>query len=139
VRVIAGESLGARAVIDTRTPHPNQHITLRPGARVEQPLPAEQRGFAYVFSGEAQVGSAGTRVRDGEAAFLGDGGSVALAVAKDAAAPAEVLLIAGVPLREPVARYGPFVMNTRSELIEAFEDYQAGRLGSIPPQKQSAS
>ncbi len=128
VRVIAGESLGVGAVIDTRTPITYLHVRLQPGARLEQALPRDQRGFAYVFKGAAKI--AGERIADGEAALLGDGDSVLI----EGIEPAELLVIAGVPLREPVARYGPFVMNTRSELIEAFEDFQAGKLGSIPAQ-----
>jgi redox-sensitive bicupin YhaK (pirin superfamily) len=131
VRVIAGEALGARAVIETRTPILYLHFTLRPGARVAQAVPAGMRGFAYVFSGEARVGANTRVVRDGEAAFLADGDEVELAVPADAKGPAEVLLIAGQPLREPVARYGPFVMSSRDELVEAFEDYQRGRFGKI--------
>ena len=132
VRVIAGESLGARAVIDTRTPILYLHFTLQPGASLEQAVPAGFRGFAYVFAGGATIGTPARPVKDGEAAVLGEGDSVALSVPADATGPAELLLIAGVPLREPVARYGPFVMNSRAELIEAFEDFQAGRLGAIP-------
>ena len=128
VRVIAGESLGARAVIDTRTPILYLHFTLAPGARVVQPVPADWSAFAYVFGGAIRVGAHEREVRDGQAAvFANDGDAVVLS----AAAPAEVLLVAGQPLREPVARYGPFVMNTQEEIIEAVEDFRAGRLGRI--------
>jgi redox-sensitive bicupin YhaK (pirin superfamily) len=132
VRVIAGESLGTRAVIETRTPIMYLHFTLQPGARVLQSVPAELRGFAYVFAGEARIGANERPVREGEAAFLANGDEVSLAVAPDARQPAQVLLIAGAPLREPVARYGPFVMNSRDELIEAFNDFQNGNFGRIP-------
>ena len=64
--------------------------------------------------------------------FAGDEGDVHLAGPDDLEGPLEALVISGVPLREPVARYGPFVMNTRAELVTAFEDYQAGRLGTVP-------
>src|SRR5207302_9292425 len=74
VRVIAGQSLGARAVIDTRTPILYLHFTLAPGARLSQPVPADFRGFAYVFRGEAQIGAEARPVHEGEAALLGEGG-----------------------------------------------------------------
>jgi redox-sensitive bicupin YhaK (pirin superfamily) len=134
VRVIAGESMGKKAVINTRTPIIYLHFTLKPGAHVVQAVPAEYNAFAYVFSGEGRLG------RDEKAAkehqmvmFAGDGDAVSIAVPEDATEPLEVLLIAGAPLREPVARYGPFVMNTKEEIIKAFEDYREGRMGEIAP------
>ncbi len=129
VRVIAGEALGARAVIDTHTPIVFQDWTLQPGARVEHPLRADHDGFVYVFSGAAEVD--GARVGDGQLARLGEGDLVRLACPADATAPARLLLLAGVPLREPVARYGPFVMNTQAEIEQAVRDYQSGRMGTI--------
>ena len=129
VRVITGEALGARAVIDTRTPIVFQDWTLAPGARVEQPLPADHEGLVYVFSGAALI--EGERIGDGQLARLGPGELLRLACAADATTPARLLLLAGVPLREPVVRHGPFVMNTRSEIEQAFRDYQSGRMGAI--------
>jgi quercetin 2,3-dioxygenase len=134
VRVIAGESMGKKAVINTRTPIIYLHFTLKPAARVMQPVPVEYNAFAYVFGGEGKFG------RDGKAAiehqmvmFAGDGGTVSIEAPESAREPLEVLLIAGAPLREPVARYGPFVMNTKEEIIKAFEDYREGRMGEIAP------
>jgi redox-sensitive bicupin YhaK (pirin superfamily) len=129
VRVIAGEALGARAVIDTHTPIVLHDWTLSPGAAVEQPLRADHDGLVYVFAGAATVGD--TPVSDGQMARLGPGDVVRLAAAADAKGPARLLLLAGVPLREPVARYGPFVMNTAEEIHAAFLDYEHGRMGSI--------
>jgi hypothetical protein len=129
VRVIAGEALGARAVIDTRTPIMYLHVTRAPGARVGQPVPREWNAFAYVFGGRGRVGKDERPVNEGQAAiFATDGESVTLAAA-DARVPLEALLVAGLPLREPVARYGPFVMNTREEIVQAVEDFRVGRLG----------
>jgi redox-sensitive bicupin YhaK (pirin superfamily) len=131
VRVIAGEALGARAVIDTRTPIVYQDWTLRPGARVEQPLAEGHNAFVYVFEGRAHVGADAREVGDGQAALLGPGSSVELSVPSGAVNGARLLLLAGQPLAEPVARYGPFVMNTEREILQAIEDYRAGRLGEI--------
>jgi redox-sensitive bicupin YhaK (pirin superfamily) len=131
VRVIAGEALGARAVIETRTPIVYQDWTLSPGADVVQPVPADHEAFVYVFGGEARVGEDLRRVRDGEAALLGPGDRVRLGASAEASGPARLLLLGGVPLREPVARYGPFVMNTQAEIERAFRDYQQGRMGRI--------
>jgi redox-sensitive bicupin YhaK (pirin superfamily) len=129
VRVVAGDALGARAVIETRTPIFFQDWTLRPGAEVTLPLPADHQALAYVFGGEARVGEA--RVMDGQMALLGPGDAVRLGAPADGAGPARLLLLSGVPLREAVARYGPFVMNTEEEIHQAIVDFQAGRMGEI--------
>ncbi|TAM45809.1 MAG: pirin family protein [Gammaproteobacteria bacterium] len=129
VRVIAGEALGKRAVIETRTPIYYLHFTLEPGGTIHQPVPAGFNALVYLISGTVQTGKERTPVHEGQMARLGDGDVVALAA--EAAAPADLLLLAGQPLNEPVARYGPFVMNTREEIEQAFRDYQSGRMGSI--------
>ena len=131
VRVIAGEALGVGAAIDTRTPIALHDWTLQPGAQVETPLPAGFDASVYVFEGEALVGPEARPVGDGTFAVLGAGDTLRLAASPTAEKPARLLVLAGVPLREPVARYGPFVMNTEAELRTAFADYQAGRMGSI--------
>ena len=106
VRVVAGEALGARAVIETHTPIAFHDWTLAAGADLVVPLPRDMNAMAYVFGGAARI--AGHDVRDGQLAVLGDGDAVRL----EASGAARLLLLGGVPLREPVARYGPFVMNT---------------------------
>jgi redox-sensitive bicupin YhaK (pirin superfamily) len=131
VRVIAGSALGASAAIDTRLPISYLHFQLQPGARHRQPLSSGRTAFAYVFAGEAALGSTGVRVARGQAALFSDGDAVELALATNAREPAELLLLAGPPLNEPVARYGPFVMNTHAEIRQAIRDYQAGRMGRI--------
>jgi quercetin 2,3-dioxygenase len=131
VRVIAGEALGAHAVIDTHTPIVFQDWTLEPGADVTLPLAREQQAMVWVFGGTAWIGAAQRQARDGQLAVLGEGGAVRLSVPPEAPAEARMLLLAGVPIGEPVARYGPFVMNTEKEIRQAFLDYQNGRMGEI--------
>jgi redox-sensitive bicupin YhaK (pirin superfamily) len=128
VRVIAGEALGAHAVIDTNTPIVYQDWSLDPGADVTVALPRDHQVLVYLFQGTARVGDEGREVKDGHMALLGAGDAVRL---RGAAEPGRLLLLAGVPLREPVARYGPFVMNTEDEIIQAARDFQSGRMGAI--------
>ncbi len=131
VKVIAGASLGQRAVIETRTPILYLHFTFETGGRVAQPVPEGFNVFAFVVSGAGLFGRDATRGADGDCVIFGKGaGDVAI----EATAPAGVLLIGGQPLDEPIARYGPFVMNTKAEIAEAFEDFEAGRMGSIEPE-----
>ena len=129
-RVIAGEALGKGAVIETRTPIFYLDYEVAPGASLEQPAPPEYNVFAYVVEGEGTFGPKRRPARRHEMVrFAADGDTVRIEAAPGATL--RVLLIGGVPLNEPVARYGPFVMNNRAELVQAFEDYQAGRLGEI--------
>lgn len=129
VKVIAGEALGVKAAIETRTPILYQHFSLQPGASVETRVPRDFRVFAYALSGEGRYGAERTQVRARQMVlFRDDGDSVTLAAGEE---PLEVLLIGGVPLKEPVVRYGPFVMNTEDEIRQAVIDYQAGRMGAI--------
>jgi len=126
VRVVAGEALGASAIIDTHTPIVYQHWTLREGADVVLPLSAEHNVLVYVFGGAIRVED--RPLSDGQLGILGAGDAVHL---QGAAQSSEVLLLAGVPLGEPVARYGPFVMNTEAELRQAFVDFRSGEMGAI--------
>jgi redox-sensitive bicupin YhaK (pirin superfamily) len=129
VRVVAGEALGVSARIDTHTPIVCQHWTLQPGAAVKQVLPEDHNGLLYVFTGE--LDSNGTHLDDGQIGVLDAGDTVELTVPASAASVTQVLLLGGAPLNEPVVRRGPFVMNTPEELDQAYEDYQAGRMGAI--------
>jgi redox-sensitive bicupin YhaK (pirin superfamily) len=129
VNVIAGEALGARAVIDTSTPIVYQDWSLAAGADVTLPLAADHQALVYVFEGAARVGSEGKLIRSGELALLGPGEAVRLSAFEEEAG--RLLLLAGVPHGEPVARYGPFVMNTAEEIRQAFRDYESGRMGEI--------
>jgi hypothetical protein len=128
VRVIAGEALGVRAVIDTHIPIVYQDWTVDSGADVTTPLPREQQGLAYVFQGSVLVGDESREVSDGQLALLGAGDAVRF---RGTQGGGRLLLLAGVPIKEPVARYGPFVMNTQQEIVQAVRDYQSGRMGEI--------
>lgn len=126
VTVIAGESLGVKATIDTRTPILYLHVRLQPGARFTQPVPETYNAFAFVIGGEAAFGDRLARENDA-VLFERNGNEVAIS----SAGGAELLLIGGEPLNEPVARYGPFVMNTIGEIRLAMLDYQSGKFGEI--------
>jgi len=132
VKVIAGESLGARAIISTRTPITYLHFTVQPGTEVAQPIPRSYNAFCYVIKGKGLFGKDRIGVERGKTIiFKKDGEQVTIRSASDSKSPLEILFIAGVPLNEPVARYGPFVMNSNEEIHQAVEDYQNGRLGKI--------
>jgi redox-sensitive bicupin YhaK (pirin superfamily) len=132
VSVIAGEAMGEGAVIETRTPIIYLHYRIEPGGAVTQRVPGAYNAFAYVVDGEGLFGEDGERAGDGQMVlFAQDGDEVSIENPADAKARLEVLLIAGVPLNEPVARYGPFVMNTEVEIRQAIEDYRQGRMGAI--------
>ncbi len=132
VSVIAGEAMGEKAVIETRTPIIYLHYRIEPGGEVTQQVPGAYNAFAYVVDGEGLFGAEDERAGDGQMVlFTQDGDKVNLKNPADAKATLEVLLIAGVPLNEPVVRYGPFVMNTQAEIRQAIEDYRQGRMGAI--------
>ncbi|PRX98701.1 pirin family protein [Allonocardiopsis opalescens] len=139
VRVIAGELAGHTGPGRTHTPITYLHATIAPGARLRLPWPGDFNALAYTLSGRGHAGPAGSGERpvdEGQLAVFGSGTALSLRAAdtqpQAARAGWEVLLIGGRPLREPVARYGPFVMNTRDEIVRAVEDFQAGRMGTVP-------
>ena len=128
VKVVAGESLGTKGVIETRIPILYLHATLAPGAVFEQRVPKSENAFAFVIGGEGDFGGS-SAAQDQVALF--DRSSELVRVRNTGSKPLSFLLIAGEPIGEPVARYGPFVMNTRDEIGEAVEDFQAGRMGVL--------
>ncbi|MEZ5114652.1 MAG: pirin-like C-terminal cupin domain-containing protein [Candidatus Nanopelagicales bacterium] len=135
MRVLAGSVDGHDGPGISHTPLAITHITVSPGARFDLPWPREFNALGYVLAGSGTVGDEGRPIRTGQLALFGPGDTVVMAadpVQESRSPNLEVFLIGGVPLREPVAHYGPFVMSTREELIEAFEDFQAGRLGTVP-------
>ena len=135
VRVIAGEIAGHGGPGTTFTPITLAHATLAAGASVTLPWPREFNALAYALAGRGSVGERREPLRRGQLALFGDGDTVTITAdtRQDAHSPdLEVFLLGGQPIREPVAHYGPFVMNTKAEIIQAMEDYQAGKLGVIP-------
>ncbi|ORM32876.1 pirin family protein [Williamsia sp. 1135] len=136
VRIIAGNVGEHRGPGSTRTPITLAHATLQPGAAVDLPWNRDFNALVYVLSGRGTVGPVGNPIQQGQLAVLGPGDRISLAAAEnqDSNRPAlEVLLLGGQPIREPVFQYGPFVMNSKAELVEAVEDFNAGRFGQIPP------
>ncbi len=135
LRLIAGDLGEHRGPGDTHTPITMVHATISPGARMTLPWRADFNALAYVLNGEARFGWERRPARSGQLVVFDTGDAITIAAdeSQESRSPAvDVLLLGGLPIREPVAWYGPFVMNTRQELVEAFEDFQAGKLGHIP-------
>ena len=131
--VIAGEVLGARGPAGTHTPICYSHITLTPTGSLELELPGDHQIGLYVFNGAGLFGAKQTRVQEHEMAVFEPGDGTVHLSAADPCSDTEILLMAGRPIGEPVARHGPFVMNTEAEVLQAMKDYEAGRMGKIVP------
>ena len=121
-RVIAGECLGIESSIDTVIPITYVHVKMESGATLDKTLDTELNGMVYVFKGEVSI--EGKSVKDGSLALLSAGSEVTI----ESKESSEFLILAGPELNEPIARYGPFVMNTREEILQAIDDYQRGIL-----------
>lgn len=137
LRVIAGEIAGVSGPGSTYTPITLIHATIAPGAEIRLPWRPDFNALVYALSGDGTVGSAEGRrpLKSGQTAVLGTGDTLTIAadpVQESRLGGFDVFILGGEPIREPVAAYGPFVMNTKAELQQAFEDHQAGRLGTIP-------
>ena len=135
LRLIAGDLGGHRGPGATHTPITMIHATLTPGARLHLPWRQDFNALAYVLGGKATFGSDGRPAGSGQLVLFGAGGAIRVGAdaRQDTRSPnVDILILGGLPIREPVAWAGPFVMNTRTELMQAYEDYQAGKLGAIP-------
>jgi redox-sensitive bicupin YhaK (pirin superfamily) len=135
VRIIAGEVAGHRGPGSTVTPMTQIHATLSPGARLELPWRPDYNALLYVLNGDGSVGPEQRPIGMGQLAVFGAGDSLVVQASRvqESRSPTmDVLILGGRPIGEPVAWMGPFVVNPRAEVVQAFEDYQAGRLGTIP-------
>jgi quercetin 2,3-dioxygenase len=135
LRVIAGELAGHRGPGSTHTPMTMMHATVSLGASMTLPWRPDFNALVYVLSGAGTVGAEQRPIRTGQLAVLGRGDTVTVSGAvrqESRVAGLDVVLLGGRPIREPVAWGGPFVMNTRAEVLQAFDDYQKGKLGVIP-------
>jgi redox-sensitive bicupin YhaK (pirin superfamily) len=135
LRVIAGEVDGHKGPGSTHTPITLLHASVAPGARLSLPWEKTQNAMAYVFAGSGSVGPKGEHISGGQMVLFGAGDRITIAAdpkQDSRTSVLEVLLLGGEPIGEPMVHYGPFVMNNRAELVQAMEDYQAGRLGVIP-------
>jgi redox-sensitive bicupin YhaK (pirin superfamily) len=135
VRVIAGEVAGHRGPGVTHTPMAFVHATLSPGARLTLPWQPDFNALVYALAGRGTVGPEGQPLVMGQLAVLGAGDLVVVGAdrSQESRFPnLDVLVLGGRPIGEPVAWYGPFVMNTRAEIVQALDDYEAGRLGRDP-------
>ena len=135
LRVIAGEVDGVKGPGSTHTPMSMVHATVLPGAEMTVPWRTDFNALVYVMGGTGYVGRERRPLRAGQLAVLGHGETITVGAAAQQAGkdPAmEVVLLGGLPIREPIAWAGPFVMNTKAEVAQAFADFQKGRLGTIP-------
>jgi redox-sensitive bicupin YhaK (pirin superfamily) len=136
VRIIAGEIDGHRGPGATHTPITVAHASVQPGAQLSLPWNPDYNALVYVLSGNGLAGAEGRPIHGGQLVVFGNSGAritVRAADSQDSNRPAlELYILGGRPIREPVVHYGPFVMNTKEQLVQALEDYHAGRLGVIP-------
>ncbi len=135
VRIIAGDVGGHQGPGATRTPMSFVHASVAPGALLDLPWRPDFNALVYVMRGAGAVGPGRAPVHAGQLAVFGPGDRVKIAAdpRQDSTSPAlEVIVLGGRPIGEPVAWYGPFVMNTQAELAQAMDDYRRGRLGVIP-------
>ena len=135
LRLIAGEVGGHRGPGSTHTPISMVHATLSPGGRVQLPWRPDFNALVYVLSGKGAFGIQRRPAIMGQLVVFGPGDQLTIAadpVQETRSPELDVLILGGRPIGEPVAWNGPFVMNTRSELLQAYDDFQAGRLGVVP-------
>ncbi|MFG2819447.1 pirin family protein [Kitasatospora sp. NPDC048365] len=135
IRLIAGDIAGHQGPGATHTPITMIHVSVNPGAEVTLPWRSDFNALAYGLAGSGTAGTERRPFRMGQAVAFGDGDSLTIRADEkqdSRSSTFEVVLLGGLPIREPVAWYGPFVMNSHRELQQAMEDFQAGRLGTVP-------
>ena len=140
VRLIAGDLANHRGPGSTRTPITYAHASVSPGARLQVPWRPDFNALVYILAGRGSVGADHRPIQEGQLAVMGKGDIVTIFgdAEQDIRSPSlEALLLGGSPIKEPVSWYGPFVMNTHDEIIQAIQDYQAGRMGHIPAKRQA--
>ena len=140
VRLIAGDLANHRGPGSTRTPITYAHASVSPGARLQVPWRPDFNALVYILAGRGSVGADHRPIQEGQLAVMGKGDIVTIFgdPEQDSRSPSlEALLLGGKPIKEPVSWYGPFVMNTHDEIIQAIQDYQAGRMGHIPAKRQA--
>ena len=133
VRLIAGELAGFAGPGATHTPITYAHVTLAPGAELSVPWTPDFSAFAYVLTGQGSARDEHRPIQGDQLVVFGPGDRLVVAAAAGQSEPLEVLLLGGLAIRAPIVHYGPFVMNTRDEIRQAIEDYQACRRGIVPP------
>jgi redox-sensitive bicupin YhaK (pirin superfamily) len=142
VRLIAGDLAGHEGPGVTHTPITYAHVTLPPGGQLAVPWNPAFNAMVYALLGQGYAGPDDRPFREHELVMFGPGDTITLRAAErqeGESANLELLLLGGLPIREPIAHYGPFVMNNKAQIIAALEDYQAGRMGVIPAADLSAS
>ncbi|SHE62586.1 hypothetical protein SAMN02745225_01154 [Ferrithrix thermotolerans DSM 19514] len=137
IRLIAGELDGHRGAGSTHTPITYAHVTMYPDSQLRLEWNPAYNALAYILEGEGWAGHERAPFRSHQLVDFGDGDAILLQSKKEQSSSTkavEILLLGGQPIREPVVHYGPFVMNTKEEIVEAIEDYQRGRMGTVPAQ-----
>lgn len=135
IRVIAGEVDGHKGPGSTHTPITLVHATVQPGAELRLPWRRSYNALVYTLAGHGYAGEEGRPVQMGQLSVFSDGDSIVMRAsdAQESRSPElELFILGGLPIKEPVAWMGPFVMNTRAEVLQAFEDFQKGKLGTVP-------
>ena len=133
VRVIAGDAFGVHGPVRTETPWTYLHVTLAPGARLDYPVARGMTATIYLFEGTGKIGT--RELTRGDYAIFADDGDT-IGIENTGGGALQALYLCAQPIGEPIARYGPFVMNTVDEIRAAFEDFQAGRFGAIAPERE---
>ena len=125
--VIAGELMGKKGVVPTKSPVNAATMEIIKGSKIEIPIPLDHNAFLYVLSGEINIGGYGLTEALNAAIFANDGEGIGVEAREDA----RMLLMSGLPLNEKVVSHGPFVMNTETQILEAMRDYQKGKMGIL--------